>query len=50
MLSGEVLELNFAVTVAKIPLGIGAKIGVKEIFTSFLPTLDRTSSISGVCW
>ena len=32
------------------PRGIGARIGVKEIFTGFCATEDTACSISGVCW
>ena len=36
--------------VESIPLGIGAKIGVKEILTSLPETLLNSCSTSGVCW
>ena len=41
--------MSLAVTVARIPLGIGASIGVKEILTDLSEIELRICSISGVC-
>ena len=43
-------DCNFIVIVAKIPRGIGAKIGVNEIFEDLPVARVIASSISGVCW
>ena len=49
MRSIETDLINFPETVANIPRGIGANIGVKESFTLEPDHCVKHSSISGVC-